>query len=168
MFGRSFSLGGLFARIAFAVVCLTQHVGAQTLDPHQVYEQRCGGCHTAHAGDFAGDYLVRSQGKLLTRKSSRELREFLGGGHCKLTAEEIDALSVHFENILKSGGLFQDKCRICHDRAVDLARHNLILREGKLTGRYSGRDIAEFLQDHGRLQQDEIEKMISVLKRQLL
>ncbi|KUO58465.1 MAG: hypothetical protein APF80_01540 [Alphaproteobacteria bacterium BRH_c36] len=153
--------------LAITAASRDQQVLAQAPDPHQIFEQRCGGCHSPHAGDFARNYLVRSQGKMLTRKSSRELRGFLNSGHGKLSPVEIDVLVVHFENILNSGGLFQDKCRVCHDRAVELARHQLILREGTLTGRYTGRDIAEFLQNHGRLQQDEVERMIAVLKRQL-
>ncbi|MBU1211132.1 MAG: cytochrome c [Alphaproteobacteria bacterium] len=144
-----------------------EQVLAQAPDPHQIFEQRCGGCHTPHAGDFEGDYLVSSQGMMLTRRSSRELRGFLDSGHGKLSPVEINVLVEHFESILNAGGLFQDKCRVCHDRAVDLARHQLILRDGRLTGRYTGRDIAEFLTNHGRLQPDEVERMISVLKRQL-
>jgi len=82
--------------LAITAASRDQQVLAQAPDPHQIFEQRCGGCHSPHAGDFARNYLVRSQGKMLTRKSSRELRGFLNSGHGKLSPVEIDVLVVQF------------------------------------------------------------------------
>lgn len=140
---------------------------AQTVDPHQLYEQRCSGCHAPHAGDFVRDNLVLSGDRLVGRKSSRELQTVLESGHGKLTPDEIESLATLMMNIQQSGRLFQKKCMICHDRAVNLARSELILKDGKLIGRYSNRDITEFLYTHGRLSPDEVTKMVDVLRRQL-
>ena len=74
----------------------------------------------------------------------------------------------HFAAIQKSGRLFRKKCEICHVRAVDVARDKLILRDGELVGRYTGRDTALFLTNHGRLTAEEILVMVEVLKRQVL
>lgn len=140
---------------------------AQTIDPHQLYEQRCGGCHTPHAGDFVHESLIRSNGSIIGRKSGKELRAFLEAGHGKLSADEIEAMVAHLTSIQKSGRLFHKKCRICHERAVTLARRELILKDGNLIGRYSNRDMRQFLLGHGRLTADEVPTMVDVLKRQL-
>jgi len=140
---------------------------AQTIDPHPLYEDRCGGCHVPHAGDFVRDNIVLSDGKLIGRKSGREPRAFLEAGHGKLTPDEIESIVILMTNIQQSGGLFQEKCIICHDRAMSLARSELIMKNGKLIGRYSKRDIEQFLSSHGRLRPDEVSKMVDVLKRQL-
>lgn len=140
---------------------------AQELDPHRVYEQKCSGCHAPHAGDFVWDSLTDTADGLAGRKSGRPLRDFLEQGHGRLSAPEIDALLEQFALIRQSGRLFRTKCRICHDSAVELARHDLILEDDRLTGRYSGRDIADFLNGHGRLTPSETEQMIEVLTRAL-
>ncbi len=140
---------------------------AQTIDPHRLYEQRCGGCHTPHAGDFVRGTLVMSDGKLLGRRTGHEVRAFLEAGHGKLTPDEVESMVDHLMNIQRSGGLFEKKCIICHDRAVKLARSELVIKDGRLVGRYSKRDIEVFLASHGRLKADEVLKMVDVLKRQL-
>ena len=73
----------------------------------------------------------------------------------------------HLEAILVSGGVFREKCTACHRRAVGLARTWLVLKDGKVTGRYTGRDIGAFLENHGRLTEDEIPKVLAMLERQL-
>jgi len=140
---------------------------AQTKDPHILYEQRCGGCHTEHAGDFVADSLLISNGDIYGRKSGQELHSFLESGHGSLTAFEIETMVRHLTNIQNSGQLFRNKCRICHDRAVILARRKLIVKDGELIGRNTKRNIAQFLSGHGRLTSDEVSTMVEVLKRQL-
>jgi hypothetical protein len=140
---------------------------ARTIDPHRIYEENCGDCHAPHAGNFVHDNLVHSDGKILGRKSGRELRAFLEAGHGKLTPDEIVSIIAHLMSIQQSGRLFHDKCIICHDRAVKLARSELIIRDAELIGRYSKRNIEQFLSGHGRLKVDEVSKMVDVLKRQL-
>lgn len=159
------SLGGMVALIAFlAGPCIAY---AQSLDPHRLYEQRCAKCHAPHAGDFVHDSLVHSGGKVIGRKTSKELRSFLTKGHGKLEAVEIDAIVKHLQSIQKSGRLFHKKCLVCHDRAAELARAQLVISNDRLQGRYSGRDIEKFLSNHGRLEEEEVTTMIQVLKRQL-
>jgi hypothetical protein len=155
--------------LCFLIILADQLTGAfaQTSDPHWLYEQHCSGCHTPHAGDFVRENLVLSDDKLVGRKSGRELRTVLESGHGKLKPDEIETIVTLMTNIQQSGRLFQEKCMICHDRAVTLARSELILKDGELIGRYSKRDIEQFLSTHGRLSPDEVTKMVNVLKRQL-
>ncbi|MEP3275840.1 MAG: hypothetical protein ABJN26_14675 [Stappiaceae bacterium] len=141
---------------------------AQQSDPHQIYEQNCGGCHAAHAGDFAFESTVATENGLVGKQSARLLSDLLEAGHGKLTAEESGILIRHLENILKSGRVYRDKCINCHDSAVELARGQLIVRDGVLVGRYSDRDIAKFLSGHGRLTEAEVTTIVEVFERQLI
>jgi len=56
---------------------------------------------------------------------------------------------------------------MCHSRAVGLARGRLILSDGKLVGRYTGRDIEAFMENHGRLEGAEVSTIVRMLERQL-
>ncbi len=140
---------------------------AQSTDPHRLYEQNCGGCHTPHAGDFVENSLDRSDDGAVGRSSRKELRAFLEAGHGRLTPDEIESITTHLMSILTSGRVFHRKCIACHDRAVKFARLQLVIRDGELTGRYSKRNIEAFLSGHGRLEPDEVPMMVDVLKRQL-
>ena len=140
---------------------------AQGGDPHQLYEQRCAGCHVAHAGTFAHESLITSEGGVFGRNSNEELGAFLRAGHGNLSAKEIETIIEHLISILRSGRLFRKKCRICHDRAVIFARRKLIIKDGELIGRYTKRRIRQFLLNHGRLNADELPVLLDALKRQL-
>lgn len=140
---------------------------AQSDDPHKLYENRCGGCHAPHAGEFVNDHLVLRSGKMFGRKSGREIGTFLQNGHGGLKPVEIPTLMMHITDIRKSGGLYRKKCIICHDRAVVFARNRLVIQDGGLVGRYSKRKIDQFLAGHGRLSGSEVPGMVGVLKRQL-
>lgn len=141
---------------------------AQTMDPHALYERSCARCHAPHAGDFVPKSLMRLGDRIVGRESGKELRSLLAAGHGRLASGEVDAVVAHLAFILEAGGLFRDKCLICHDRAVVLARRELILRDGRLVGRYTGRDIATFLENHGRLEGAEVATILRMLERQLV
>jgi mono/diheme cytochrome c family protein len=140
---------------------------AQTIDPHELYEQRCSGCHAPHAGEFVHDNLKRVGNKIVGLDTGRELRSFLAGGHGKLVPLEIDVIVAHLASILEAGALFRQNCIICHDRALVLARRQLVLRHGRLVGRYTDRDIETFLENHGRLNRVQITKVVQMLEGQL-
>lgn len=139
-------------------------VVAETIDPHGLYEDRCSGCHASHAGDFVHGSIDYSSGGGIGRKTSKRLHEFLTEGHGGLSARQIDALLDLFLGIHTRGRVFRDKCRGCHGRAEELARSRLIIRNGRLMGRYSGRDIEDFLSRHGRLEGAEVEMMTQTLE----
>jgi len=140
---------------------------AQTIDPHLLYEQNCAGCHAPHARDFVHDNLIRAGDKIIARQSRHSLQAIFEAGHGRLTRPEMAIIISHLTAIQRSGRLFHDKCLICHDRAVILARTRLALKNGTLVGRYSNRNIEKFLLGHGRLKGSELAIMLNVLKRQL-
>ncbi len=141
---------------------------AQQVDPHTLYEQNCAGCHTLHAGEFVYENLDLIDNTLVGKKTGRPVSAFLETGHGGLSPDEIKIMMDHLSSIRQSGRLFHEKCRICHVNAKELARLNLIIRDGILLGRYTGKDIAQFLLNHGRLDTKEAARMVDVLKRQLM
>lgn len=140
---------------------------AQSVDPHELYEQSCGGCHAFHAGDFVFESLDHLNGVLVGRSTGQPVEAFLQGGHGRLSSDEIEVILVHLAFIWDSGRLFHNNCSICHVRMVDLARLSLISRDGALYGRYTERLISEFLLEHGRLTADEVPRILVTLERQL-
>jgi len=122
---------------------------AWAADFHEIWEGRCLSCH-GHAGPFVRQRLTLDHGEV-HGQSGRELAPFLerhGGG---LSPEEIALFLRVFARQLASGGFYERECRICHDSARDLARLRLVMRDGRLMGRYSGREIDSFLVTHGRM-----------------
>ncbi|MBD1545180.1 hypothetical protein [Roseibium aggregatum] len=157
----------LTAFLFLIALAATTPAFAQETDPHAIYEQGCARCHEAHAGDFVHNRLDLKEGRLVGKASGRDVETFLAGGHGGLAEAERQILIDQLIAIRRSGQLFHDKCLTCHDRAVELARSQLIVKDGLLVGRYSGKNTGDFLKGHGRLTPDEIDRMIAVLKRQL-
>jgi hypothetical protein len=156
----------LVVRLFFFIGFFCGH-GVMAADSHAIYERACAPCHAPHAGAFAETGTRLADGELIGMRSSRKVADLLADGHGRLSAEEADKLVLHITRIHNSGRLFDKKCIICHDRAVQLARIRLILRDGTLRGRYTDRDIATFLSGHGRLTPDEADLIIDVLKQHL-
>ncbi|MBG6211220.1 cytochrome c2 [Labrenzia sp. EL_126] len=141
--------------------------GAQQIDPHALYERACSGCHAAHAGEFVFEVLENRENDLVSRMSHRPVSAVLETGHGGLSAAEVDVLADLFSDISRSGRLFFRKCRICHVSAKVLARRKLVIRDGRLIGRYSDQIVSQYLMNHGRLNADEIPTMVEVLTRQI-
>lgn len=130
-------------------------------DFHAIWEGRCLACH-GHAGPFVRERLTFDHDAILGREG-REIGPFLerhGGG---LPPDQIALFLRVFARQLASGGFYARECRICHDSARDLARLRLVLRDGRLMGRYSGREIAPFLATHARMTPPEAEAMTEAL-----
>ena len=146
-----------------AGLVLLAPAGAPAADFHRIFEDRCAACH-GHAGGFARQSLAEAEdGTLRGARSGRDVAGFLARHAGGLPPEEIALFVDVFRAQLRSGGFYQERCAICHDRAYEFARLRLILREGRLFGRYSGRDIADFLPGHARMTEAEAERMLEAL-----
>ncbi len=156
------------AMFGFAAMLGASTGHAQQIDPHILYESKCGTCHVPHAGEFVSQSVVVDGTELIGNSTQIPVRTFLQTGHGRLSNSEIDTMMEHLETIQDSGQLFIRKCTICHGRAVVLSELNLIMKEGEPWGRYTGRKIEVFLQDHGRLTQDEIPIIMGAFVRQLV
>ncbi|MHA1164225.1 MAG: hypothetical protein ACTSP0_01395 [Alphaproteobacteria bacterium] len=141
---------------------------AQTTDPHAVFEERCSRCHTPHAGQFARKALtILPGGQITGRKTNEPIQTFLADHSGHPSPAQIAALIDMFTMQLNSGGLFERKCRICHDSAKKLARVRLEMKNGKLVDRITSRDTYDFLTEHGRLNAGEVEVINKLLIWQL-
>lgn len=141
-------------------------VAGQAQDLHELFEERCGRCH-GHAGPFARESLVIVEGQVVGRASRQEVGSFLQGHYGRLTENEILGLLDLFRFQIASSGLYENRCLDCHESAKDLARNRLLVLNDQLVGRYTGRDMAEFLMRHGRLSRQEAVFMTDVLRWQL-
>ncbi len=150
--GRAFSL---------LLLCLVPAAVAAE-DFHELFERRCAACH-GHAGDFARETLVIVGGELRGRKSGRPVRAYLATHRGGLDTETAALFTEVLFRQVESGGLFQDLCAICHVRARDLVQARLVIADGRLLGRYSGADMGDFLQGHGRATDEEAQRLYEAL-----
>jgi len=147
------------ACVAGLVLAFAAPAGAA--DFHALFEARCGACH-GHSGAFARAHLVLDNGTV-RRQGGAPVAPFLARHAGGLAPDEIALVLAVFARQIADGGLYQQRCEICHDRAYELARLELVIRDGRLVGRYTGRDIASFLTRHGRLSEDEAARMTEAL-----
>lgn len=158
----------LFAAAFGLLALLPVSASAQVpLDPHEVYERRCAQCHEPHAHGLAKASLALKNGVVVLKASEAPLELFLDQHPRGLPRAEANAIVKQFGAMLETGFIYQDKCIGCHDRASTLARLRLFEREGVLEGRYTYRDITEFLRNHGRLSPEEVDIILSMFRRQL-
>ncbi len=154
---------------AYAFLSLAPTIGAaQNIDPHSVFEERCSRCHAPHAGQFARNALTMLPGgQIAIEKTNEPIESFLADHSGQLSPAQIVALTDMFAMQLNSGGLFERKCRICHDSAKKLARVRLEMKNGKLVDRITALDIHDLLKGHGRLNAGEVEVINKLLIWQL-
>ena len=129
-----------------------------------LFQERCARCHD-EAGRFAAAHLRLEAGVLRARRNGKDLRAFLPGHPGRLDEAEREALVATLTAIVTSGGQFQQRCAICHGHAEAFAGAHLVIRDGRLLGRYSGRDVEAYLPGHGRLDAEGAAFFATVLSR---
>ena len=149
--------------LLFAVIVLTTQP-ATASDIHQLWDQRCGGCH-GHAGPFARKSLVVVDGKLRGRYDGRDISALLVTHNGGYSAKDINAIHSMLMAQATTLALFNAKCGNCHQTAAQLAREQLVSRDGQLYGRYSHRPMADFLPQHRQLKPEESALLLDVLIR---
>ena len=165
-----------FGCVLWAVTFGVPPAGAQTLDWREpfggvgeqpgLFQEECGKCHD-RAGTLVRDRLKLVDGVLTTRRTGRDLRAFLPTHFDRRSTDEVAAIYKELLRVAQGRGWFEVRCGMCHTSAEDLARRALILRDGKVVGRYTGRDIAAFLRGHGTGSAEEAEFFEGVLRHQL-
>ncbi len=134
-------------------------------DLHEHWDTRCKPCH-GDAAVFARSTLsVDAQGRLLGRHHGDQLDTFLRQHY--LGDDLVPPVMAMLKAQVVTTPVFKQKCAGCHESAAALARKSLVLRDGVLTGRSSGRPVAEFLRNHGGLAGAEVEPMVRTLERVL-
>ncbi len=151
--------------IAGAVLgLLAGTVGAADDDARGLFQARCGKCHE-RAGPLVRETLRIEDSRLVRRGAGADLAAFLKRHPRGLSAAEQAAIYDALLAIAQYRGRFQESCAICHGTARELARDYLVLRDGALIGRYSGRDMAEYLPGHARMDAVDAAFFEDVLRR---
>lgn len=135
---------------AILALVLSFALPVSATDLHRLWEERCGECHGDSAQFVRGSLRV-IDGQLQGKRPGTDLRVFMLRHRGGLPESHAHAV---YEMLLAQATTpprFREQCGICHAKAADLARDSLILRNGDLVGRYSGRRVSDFLHDHGRL-----------------
>ncbi|MGC2856784.1 hypothetical protein ACM64Y_15030 [Novispirillum sp. DQ9] len=143
--------------VVLAMMVLAAPQGAAAIDLHALWHDRCQGCH-GHAGAFARERAPLRDG----------LEAFLAGHRGGLSAGLARGVAAMLHGAAVAPDLFARQCRICHGPAASFVRERLTLRDDRLAGRYSGRDIDAFLRaGHGRLEAGDAEVLAAQLRRVL-
>ncbi|MBL8564183.1 MAG: hypothetical protein JNM89_00530 [Hyphomicrobiaceae bacterium] len=139
-----------------------------TIDPHALYEQRCGSCHYEHGADLARKKLKIVDGTIRIARTGKAVESLLAQHHgVTLTSEETAALVGLFDIGLRSKGVFQKHCALCHTSGVTFTRKSIAVKDGRLYARKAGTEIGPFLGQHSRATPSEIELLIEMMKYQL-
>ena len=131
-----------------------------------VFQDKCGRCHD-RAGPLVRERLTLTDDGLVSKATGRDLRAILPKHFGRRGEDEVAAIYRELLRVARGRGWFEVRCGVCHESAEDLARHALILRDGALAGRYTGRDIADFLRRHGTDSAEEAAFFEGVLRRQV-
>jgi hypothetical protein len=154
--------------IAILVLMLTMALvsrpllSAERLDLHKFWDDRCLECH-GHAAEFAREYLGVTDGKLVGRHHIENIRQFLGNHY--LAESEVDATYKMLLAQVSTQARFKNECSECHNAAADFTRGSLELRNGVLYGRESGKPVTEFLNNHRKLDLDDVKFFSELLIR---
>ena len=148
--------------IAASVVAFMARADTSGLDLHWLWHNHCADCH-GHAGEFSRKFLNVSDGELQGAHHVHDLRQFLSNHY--LAGNEVDAVYNMLLAQANTQASFKDECSSCHDSAAEFIRAELVLRDGVLVSRISGRPVGEFLIDHQGLKPDDADFFLGVLNR---
>lgn len=160
----------------FYVTGLTMAAGfmmlsnALALDASALFEERCSKCHQS-AEKLAEMTLIIDHGVLRSSATGKDMRAYLPHHRGHPNPEETLSLyDLMFSKLIscpnvrtQDGGGFETRCAICHPSALDLAKQKLIRVDGTVRGRYSGRELSEFLDTHARICTDDGDYFIHLL-----
>ncbi len=160
--GSELTVMGLVRIAVYLAMLLFGPLGASALDLHEFWDGRCKDCH-GHAGSFARARLTSEKGVLVGQHPKRDMKRFLG--QHEMGPANVEGIYAMLLAQVSTSPVFQEKCASCHKTAAEFARSSLIIKDGKLSGRRNGRDVAGFLVRHGGLKPEEIQAMVDTLSR---
>ena len=131
-------------------------------DLHAYWHDRCLSCH-GDAGAFARRTLSVVDGQLAGRHHRGDLPRFLS--HHYLSSELVEPVTAMLAAQATTAPVFKERCGTCHGSAADFARQSLAMKDGVLTGRRTGKAVADYLRGHGPLSPDEVPAVVRALER---
>jgi mono/diheme cytochrome c family protein len=138
--------------------------GPDGRDLHAYWDGRCKDCHGDSAA-FARSTLRLDQGRLVGRHHGADLPTFLRNHY--LADELVTPVTAMLAAQVAASPQFKEHCAGCHGTAADFARRSLVLRGSVLTGKASGKPVADYLATHGGLPPAETPAMLQTLRRVL-
>jgi hypothetical protein len=148
--------------VSVSMVLLARETGASDIDLHWLWDNRCADCH-GHAGEFSRQFMNVDGNELQGRHHVHDLRRFMGNHY--LSEEEVDAVYQMLFSLATSPGKYRKECNSCHDIAAEFVRSKLVLRDGTLYGRGTGRPVHEFLEVHRGLEPEDVDFYMELLTR---
>ena len=131
-------------------------------DLHWLWDNQCAECH-GHSGEFARKFLDINNGEISGRHYGQGLLGFMRNHYA--TGIEIDAIYEMLRAQALTQPRFKQECSNCHGSAASFVRNSVILQNDVLLGRKSGRLVQQFLQQHQRLGNNDVEFYTRLLNR---
>jgi hypothetical protein len=116
-----------------------------------------------HSAEFAQEFLTVSEGQLQGRHHVESLREFMYRHYS--SNFEVDAVYQMLLTQAQTEPRFKQECSQCHGTAAAFVRQSVYLRGGILLGRGSGQPTRVFLQQHRKLDANDIDFYTHLLNR---
>jgi hypothetical protein len=135
---------------------------ASATDLHAYWDDRCHSCH-GDSGPFARSTLALRDGRLVGRHHVEDLPRFLRQHY--LADELVAPVTAMLTAQAGTPPLYATRCTGCHGVASAFARESLLVRDGTLIARRSGRPVADVLRRHGGLAPDEQPTLLRTLLR---
>ena len=132
------------------------------IDLHWLWRDRCISCH-GNAAEFAREFLIVSGSKLQGRHHVDDLRLFLHNHY--LSGQMVDEVYAMLLAQASSPARFKDECSACHQNAAVFVRESLLFRDGVLSIRKTGRSVNGFLENHRRLNDEDVIFFTKLLTR---
>jgi len=122
-------------------------------DAKKIWDKSCFTCH-GDSGDMARNFLKVVDGELQGPLHKDTFRKFLTNHYLSKTkAEAVYALLLEQAN---AKSRFEQECGSCHQKASDLVRDKLVLRNGVLYNKSSKEVTYAFLQTHRELSKEDV------------
>jgi len=160
--GNSMRLLGIIGAVLVTMLLFTGKSGASGIDLHWLWDNQCAECH-GHSGEFARKFLKVANGQLQGSHHVQDLRLFMRNHYTQNT--EVDAVYEMLLAQARAKPRFKQECGNCHGSAAAFVRQSVILQDKVLLSRESRQPIQKFLQQHRRLETDDVVFFTSLLNR---
>jgi hypothetical protein len=149
-------------RAVFSIVMLLPMMASSSTDLHSLWDDRCASCH-GHSGEFTRQFLSVSNSQLKGTHHVDDLRLFLHNHY--LSGQLVDEMVSMLLAQASHSARFEKECSGCHQNAASFVRENLTMQGNELTIRTTGRSVKNYLENHRKLTDADIDFFTRLLTR---